>query len=320
MKKIKKILITGGCGFIGSHLSNFFFDRYKKAKIIIYDKMTYAAHISNIKEILQSKRAVLIKKDICNLPALIKYSANVDLLIHAAAESHVDNSFILSDNFIKTNIQGTKNVMEASLINKIKNIIHLSTDEVYGEIFKGKFIEESSLNPSNPYSSSKAAAEMIVKGYIKSYKLPVKVIRPNNIYGIKQHPEKLIAGCFWCIIKNKKFTLHGRGLQKRTFLHVEDFCRSVEIILNKGKNFEFYNVGTNEEFRNKDLIKLICAVANKNYEDLVVKVSDRLFNDVRYSIDHSKIKKLGWKQTKKIQTSLQEIFDWTKINYNNFSR
>ena len=233
MKKIKKIFITGGCGFIGSHLSEFFFHKYKNAEILIYDKMTYAAHISNLDKIIKHKRVRLIKKDICNLSSIIKFSKKTDLLIHAAAESHVDKSYILSNKFIETNIQGTKNIMEACLINKIHNIIHISTDEVYGEIHKGKFHETSPLSPTNPYSSSKAAAEMIVAGYKKSYKLPVKILRPNNIFGIRQHPEKLISGCIWCILKNKKFTMHGNGNQKRTFLHVDDFCNAVDLVFKK---------------------------------------------------------------------------------------
>jgi len=282
--------------------------------------MTYAAHKSNLEKIIKSKRVVLLKKDICDLRSLVKFSKDTDLLIHAAAESHVDNSFILRDSFIETNILGTKNVMESSLINNIKNIIHISTDEVYGEISNGSFKEKNALNPSNPYSSSKAAAEMVIRGYIKSYKLPVKIVRPNNIYGIRQHPEKLIAGFFWCLIKNKKFTLHGKGNQKRTFLHVEDFCRSIETIFKKGKNFNIYNVGTNQEFMNKEIIKLMCKIAQKNYKDFIVEIPDRLFNDSRYSIDHSKIRKLGWKQKKKIELSLLEIFKWTKLNHKIFNR
>ena len=320
MKKINKILITGGCGFIGSHISEYFFYKYKRAKIVIYDKMTYAAHRSNLKEIIHSNRVILIKKDICDLKNLDKYCKNTDLLIHAAAESHVDNSFLMRDDFIKTNVIGTKNIMEASLKNKIKNIIHISTDEVYGQILKGKFKESSPLNPSNPYSSSKAAAEMIVKGYIKSFKLPVKIVRPNNIYGTRQHPEKLIAGCFWCIIKKKKFTLHGQGKQKRTFLHVKDFCNSLDIIITKGKNFESYNVGTNEEYKNIDLIKLICKLTKVNHKDIIKKISDRLFNDARYSVDYNKILQLGWIKKKTVPKNLKEIWNWTQKNYKNFTR
>ena len=320
MKKIKKIFITGGCGFIGSHLSEFFFKKYKNAEIFIYDKMTYAANISNLDSIIKRKRVHFIKRDICNLNLLIKFTKNTDLLIHAAAESHVDKSFILKNKFIKTNVQGTKNVMEACLVNNIKNIIHISTDEVYGEIHKGKFSELSPLNPTNPYSSSKAAGEMIVAGYIKSYKLPVKILRPNNIFGIRQHPEKLISGCMWCIMKKKKFTMHGDGNQKRTFLHVNDFCKSVDIVFRKGKISEIYNVGTNNEYKNINIIKLICKISNKSYSDLILKIPDRLFNDARYSVNYNKLKRLGWKPSKHLNQSLKEIFNWTKKNFGKFKR
>ena len=320
MKKPKKIFITGGCGFIGSHLSEYFFYKYENAEIFIYDKMTYAAHISNIKKIRKSKRVKFIKKDICNLNFLLKFSKDSDLLIHAAAESHVDNSFIMSNKFIETNILGTKNVMEACLVNKIKNIIHISTDEVYGEIFEGKFLENSALKPSNPYSSSKAAAEMIVSGYQMSYKLPTIIVRPNNIYGTRQHPEKLIAGCIWCIIKDKKFALHGNGNQKRTFLHVYDFCKSIDILYQSGIKKEIYNVGTENEFKNSEIINLICEISGKNYDSLVTQVPDRLFNDSRYSINYEKIKRLGWNSKIKIKNGIEEVLNWTKLNHKNFHR
>lgn len=315
---MKKIFITGGCGFIGSHLSEFFFKKYKNAKIYIYDKMTYASHISNLNNIINSKRVVFIKNDICNYNVLLNSTKNTDLLIHAAAESHVDNSFLVSDQFIKTNVLGTKNVFDVCLINKIKNIIHISTDEVYGEIYKGKFSEDDKLNPSNPYSSSKAAADMLALGYIQSYKLPIKIVRPNNIYGTRQHPEKLIAGFMWCVVKNKKFTLHGNGQQKRTFLHVHDFCRALDVIYKKSKKFEIFNVGSSDEYKNIELIKLICKIIKINFKNYIKKVPNRIFNDARYGIELKKIKSLGWKSKEKININLKEIFLWTKKNSNNF--
>jgi dTDP-glucose 4,6-dehydratase len=319
-KSIKKILITGGCGFIGSHLSEYLFYKYKKAEIIIYDKITYAASISNLNKIIKNKRVLLIKKDICNLKDLIKYSKNVDLLLHLAAESHVDNSFHLSEKFISTNVLGTKNVMEASLINKVKKVIHISTDEVYGEISKGSFKENNKMNPSNPYSSSKAAAEMIVSGYIHSYSLPVIILRPNNIYGSRQHPEKLISGCCWCFAKNKKFSLHGNGFQKRTYLHVKDFCRGIDILINKGKIYNTYNIGTRQEYTNKNIVSMIAKKMQRNFNRSVLYVKDRLFNDARYSVNYSKIKKLGWKPLLNIESSLTEIISWNMRNHKLFNR
>ena len=175
-----KIVITGGCGFIGSHLSEYIYQVFKKSKIIIIDKITYAASKKNISNIIRSKRVKFIKDDICNFKKILKHTKKVDLMIHVAAESHVDNSYNLNDNFIMTNVLGTKNVMEACKINKIKKIIHVSTDEIYGEIYNSSFKEDSKFNPSNPYSSSKAAAEMIINGYIHSYNLPIIIIRSNK--------------------------------------------------------------------------------------------------------------------------------------------
>jgi UDP-glucose 4,6-dehydratase len=316
---MNKIFITGGCGFIGSHISEFFFKKYKNAKIFIYDKMTYASHLSNLDNIISSKRVKLIKNDICNYNVLLNSCKNSDLLIHAAAESHVDNSYLVSEEFIKTNVLGTKNVFDACLVNKIKNIIHISTDEVYGEIQNRKFSEENKLNPSNPYSSSKAAGDMLALGYIQSYKLPIKIVRSNNIYGIRQHPEKLIAGFIWCIVNKKKFTLHGNGEHKRTFLHVLDFCKALNVIFKKGKKFEIYNVGSTNEFKNIELIKLICKIININFIHYIKKVPDRIFNDARYGIKLKKIKALRWKPKEKINKSLKEIYLWTQRNSKNFT-
>jgi len=192
---MNKILITGGCGFIGSHVTEFFFKKYPKAKIIVFDKITYAASIKNIDSIRNSKRIKIIKANILNFEKIKEATKHCDLIIHLAAESHVDNSFELNNEFINTNVLGTKNVMQACKENKVKKIIHVSTDEIYGEIFNGNYDESAKFNPSNPYSSSKAAAEMIVNGYIHSYKLPVMIVRANNIFGTRQHPEKLIGGC-----------------------------------------------------------------------------------------------------------------------------
>lgn len=316
---IKKIFITGGCGFIGSHITEFFYNKYPKAKITVFDKITYAASQKNISH-LNKKRLKIIKKDILNFKLLKIHTKKTDLLIHAAAESHVDKSYIVSDKFIYSNVLGTKNIMQAALENKIKNIVHISTDEVYGEIYRGSFSELSNFNPSNPYSSSKAAAEMIVNGYIHSYKLPVKIIRANNIFGTRQHPEKLIAGICWCLLKNRKFTIHGSGQQKRKFLHVNDLCKAVDLIYRKGKLFECYNIGSNFEYKVIDLIKIIIKKFNKNFKESVKFVQDRPFNDYRYSIKFLKLKKLGWKPKIRVEEALEEIILWYRNNYARYKK
>ncbi len=315
---MNKIFVTGGCGFVGSHLVEYLFKKYKKSEIIVYDKITYAANLNNLKKIHKNKRLKIIIADILNYKKLIKLTKNVDLLIHAAAESHVDRSFALNKNFIKTNVIGTRNIMEVAKINKIKKTIHISTDEVYGEIYQGKFKENSILNPSNPYSSSKAAAEMIINGYIHSYKLPVIIIRGNNIFGTRQHIEKLIPTSCFNIILGKKISIHGSGLQKRSFIYVDDFCEAVNRIIKKGKLFNVYNIGTNFEYKNIEVVKIILDKFALNLKSNVKYIKDRPFNDYRYSIDISKIKKLNWKPKNKLENKINLVIDWYKKNYKQY--
>ena len=313
-----KIFITGGCGFIGSHVTEYLFKKYKKSLIYVYDKITYAASVKNLQDISNRKRVKIIKKDILNFNDLQKYSKNTNILIHAAAESHVDNSFNLTNEFIKTNVIGTKNVLDVCKKNKIKKIIHISTDEVYGEIYKSNFNEKSHFNPSNPYSSSKAAAEMIINGYIHSYKLPITIIRANNIFGTRQHPEKLLPGSCWSLIKRKKFTIHGKGKQLRSFLYVKDFCEGLYKILIKGKNNEIYNIGSNFEYQNIEVFKIVAKENNLNFKNFLKYVEDRPFNDFRYSLNFNKIMKLGWKPKTKIEDKIYEINLWYKKNISRF--
>ncbi len=315
-----KIFITGGCGFIGSHLTEYLFKKYKKSQIYVYDKITYAASLKNLENISNNKRVKIIKKDLSDYKSLKKHSKNSDILIHAAAESHVDNSFNLTNEFINTNVMGTKYVLDACKENKISKIIHISTDEVYGEIYKSSFDEKSQFNPSNPYSSSKAAAEMIINGYIHSYKLPITIIRGNNIFGTRQHPEKLLPGSCWSLIKRKKFTLHGSGNQKRSFLYVKDFCEGVYKIMLKGKKNQVYNIGSKFEYKNIDVFKLAAKENNLKFSKFIKYVKDRPFNDFRYSINFNKIMKLGWKPTNKIEDRISEINLWYKKNITRFKK
>lgn len=317
---MKKIVITGGCGFIGSHIVEHFHKKYPKSKIYVLDKVTYAANIKNLIKIKKSKRLKIYKTDILNFQKVKQITFRADLVIHAAAESHVDNSFQLKDDFVVTNVLGTKNVMQACKENNVKKILHISTDEIYGEIFKGSFRENDRFNPSNPYSSSKAAAEMIVNGYILSYNLPVIIVRANNIFGTRQHPEKLISGCCWSFIKNKKFSLHGKGIQKRTFLYVGDLCKALEILVKKGKIYEAYNVGSKFEYKNIEIVKIIAKVNNRNINKCIRYVKDRPFNDFRYSVNYSKLSKLGWKPSVKVEDKIFEINDWYIKNLKRYSK
>ena len=312
-----KIFITGGCGFIGSHLTEYFFKKYKKSLIYVYDKITYAASVKNLRNISKSKRLKIIKRDLSDYKALEKYSKNTDLFIHAAAESHVDNSFNLTNEFITTNVLGTKNVLDACKINKIKKIIHISTDEIYGEIYKSSFNENSRFNPSNPYSSSKAAAEMIINCYIHSYKMPVIIIRANNIFGTRQHPEKLLPGSCWSCIKKKKFTIHGKGDQKRSFLFVEDLCEGIYKVVLKGKNNNIYNIGSKYNLSTIQIIKKIYKIM-KIKENFEIKNFSKLeINNQR--LNYNKIRKeLNWKPIHSLENSLKKTIEWYTINFKKF--
>jgi UDP-glucose 4,6-dehydratase len=305
--KINKIIITGGAGFIGSHIAEHCFKNFKNAKIIIIDKFTYAGFITNLKNISNSNRVKIIKSDICTLKNSKSIFENTDLLIHAAAESHVDNSFGNSKIFSKSNIIGTHNILELSKYYSVKKIIHISTDEVYGDILKGSFTETHVLNPTNPYSASKAAAEMIINSYIKSFNLPVIIIRPNNIYGTRQFPEKLIPKSIHLLKNNKKVPLHGNGKNVRHFLSIKDFIAALFLIINKGKLHEIYNVGSSNGYSNYQVVSMICKILKLNVESSIQYVNDRPYNDLRYSINYNKIKKLGWSQKKFIKNDLKQL-------------
>ena len=312
---MKKIIITGGAGFIGSHIVSDFCKKYKKSKIVIVDKLTYAGNLENLKDVLNLKNIKFIKADICNLNLMKKISSNTDLLINAAAESHVDNSFGNSKIFSKTNIIGTHSLLEACRFNNVKKIIHISTDEVYGDIKKGKSNEKSYLNPTNPYSASKAAAEMLIKSYISSYKIPIIILRPNNIYGIRQYPEKLIPKTIRLLAKSKKIPLHGNGKNIRHYLSVNDFLTALHIIIQKGSLSESYNIGSENHFTNYEIVKKICQGMKLDHEKQIKFVDDRPYNDSRYAIDYTKIKKLGWKNKFFLEGDLKSLILWYKKKY-----
>lgn len=315
---MKKIFITGGCGFIGSHIVDMISNLYPKSKIYIIDNLTYAARKQYISHHKKNKLLKLIKTDISKPENYIKYLTNTDLLINAAAESHVDNSFLNSSKFTLTNAYGVHKLIESCRIKNVKKIIHLSTDEVYGSISKGFFIENSLLNPSNPYSASKAAGDMIINSYLRSYKMNIITVRANNIYGSRQHIEKLIPHCCYSLIKNKKLNLHGRGKSKRCFLHVNDFTNALKILINKGKKAQIYNISSINEYSVNQVAKKIIKIFNSN-QNVINYVKDRQLNDYRYSTTADKLKKLGWREKFNFDDSLKEICEWYKVNHKIYS-
>jgi len=316
----KKILITGAAGFIGSHLAEKLFNTYKSSNFIFYDKITYAANKVYIKKLLKKKTVKFIKADLLNLELLEQYLKNVDLAINVAAESHVDNSFGNSLVFSKTNTLGTHFFLEACRKRRVKKIIHVSTDEVYGENLKKAFKENQFLNPTNPYSASKAGADMMVNAYKKSYKLNIVTVRANNIYGIRQYPEKLISKSIYNFINNKKMTIHGKGKNYRFYLSVHDFCDGIIKIIKKSNNSGIYNIASEKKYQVIEVVKMIAKYFNKDLKNNVIYIDDRPFNDKIYKINCQKLKKLNWKTKRNLKDDLPLICEWYKKNINLFKK
>tara|TARA_B100000945_G_scaffold53550_1_gene38959 strand:+ start:1311 stop:2249 length:939 start_codon:yes stop_codon:yes gene_type:complete len=312
---MKKFFITGAAGFIGSHVCEHIAEKFPNSKIIALDKLTYAGNKSFLKNI-SKKNLKFIKSDILNSKKYRKYLKNIDCAINIAAESHVDNSFRNSVEFTKTNTLGAHIFLENCINRKVKKIIHISTDEVYGDKLKGKSYEGDSLDPTNPYSASKAAAEIITNSYKYVFKKDIIIIRANNIYGTRQFPEKLIPSCIVSLLKNKKIEIHGNGKNKRHFLFVKDFCNALEIIIRK-VNDGIYNIGSNESYQNIRIAKKICDLMNKSKRNIKY-IKDRPFNDRRYSISSKKIKKLGWKTQSNLFVELGQMINWYKKNHKIF--
>lgn len=311
---MRKILITGGAGFIGSHFVEAVAESFPEHRVVVFDKMTYAGDINHISHLIEARRAQLVVGDICDYDLCVKLVDNCDVVVHAAAESHVDRSFHSSIAFTQTNALGTHTIMEACRVVGVPRVVHVSTDEVYGEVLSGEVDEAGTLNPTNPYSASKAAAEMIVNGYRHSFKLPVIVVRANNVYGIRQFPEKLIPRCIMSLIDGKTIPLHGDGSNTRHYLAAQDFAAALVLLIKKGKIHETYNIGSKDEFANRDVAHMICQQFNLSFESSVVFVQDRPFNDRRYSISWDKISSLGWAPKRCLPDDIPLIVDWYRKN------
>ena len=318
--QIKKIFVTGGAGFIGSHVCEEIYKKFPKSNIIIFDKLTYAGKKKYLENIIKSSRVKFVRGDIIKHKTYSTLIKNVDLAINIAAESHVDNSFISPLSFSLTNTVGAHTFLLKCIENKVKKIIHISSDEIYGEKLSGKCNEHQKIEPTNPYSASKAAAEIFINSYKYSYKKEIITVRGNNIYGIRQYPEKLIPRCIISLLKNKKIPIHGNGKNERFYLSAQDFARAIVVLIKK-KNNGIYNIGSNEFYTNIDLAKLICKYLNKDPKKYISYVKDRPYNDKRYSISSSKIREIGWKPKFNLNKDLPKIIQWYSDNlylYKNF--
>ncbi|KAK4577906.1 hypothetical protein RGQ29_028155 [Quercus rubra] len=314
--KPKNILITGAAGFIASHVCNRLIRNYPDYKIVVVDKLDYCSNLKNILPSISSQNFKFIKGDIAtaDLVNYVLLSESIDTIMHFAAQTHVDNSFGNSFEFTKNNIYGTHVLLEACKVTgQIKRFIHVSTDEVYGETDEDAVmgnIEASQLLPTNPYSATKAGAEMLVMAYGRSYGLPVITTRGNNVYGPNQFPEKLIPKFILLAMKGQPLPIHGDGSNVRSYLYCEDVAEAFETILHRGEVGHVYNIGTQKERRVIDVAKEICQLFSLNPETHIKYVENRPFNDQRYFLDVQKLKSLGWFERTSWEEGLKKTTEW----------
>jgi len=301
-----RILITGGAGFIGCNFVRYMLKKYPNDEIVILDKLTYSGRIENLKDVMD--KITFIKGDICNKEDVEKVK-DCDVIFNFAAETHVDRSIIDAEVFVKTDVLGTYNLLEYARKNDIEKYIQISTDEVYGSIEKGSFKETDALDPSSPYSASKAGADLLVRAYYKTYGLPILITRSSNNYGPYQHPEKLIPHLVLNALHDKPLPIYGEGKNIRDWIFVLDNCEAIDVAFREGKIGEIYNIGGGTEKTNIEIANIILEKLGKP-KSLIKFVKDRPGHDFRYSLNCEKIKKLGWKPRYKFEDALRATMEW----------
>lgn len=310
-----KILVTGGAGFIGSNFVGYILKNYPDDEILVLDKMTYAGNPKNLDPYRNNPRFKFVKGDICDreLVDSIVRDGRFDGIINFAAETHVDRSIVEPEAFIKTDIMGTHVLLD--MVNKysIPKYLQISTDEVYGSILEGSFKETDPLSPSSPYSASKSGGDLLTLAYYTTYKTPILITRSSNNYGPNQYPEKVIPLFITNAIEDIPVPLYGDGMNVRDWIYVEDNCSAVDMVFRKGKIGEIYNIGAGHEIPNIVLTKQILSLMGKP-ETLIKPVQDRKGHDRRYSVDTTKIKKLGWSPKTNFDTGIKKTIDWYKEN------
>jgi dTDP-glucose 4,6-dehydratase len=307
------MLVTGGAGFIGTNFVRYMLNKRTAYNIVNFDKLTYAGNLENLKNVESKQKYTFVKGDICDADALQavfeKYQINI--VVNFAAESHVDRSILGAKVFVETNVLGTQTLLEVSKQFAVKRFIQVSTDEVYGSLgATGYFTEETPLQANSPYSASKAGADLLVRAYFETFKLPCLTTRCSNNYGPYQFPEKLIPLVIANAVNDKPIPVYGDGMNVRDWLFVEDHCSAIDAVLHKGKPGDVYNIGGNNEMPNIEIVKRILAYLQKP-ESLITFVTDRLGHDRRYAIDSSKIQReLGWKPADTFETALPRTIQW----------
>ncbi len=312
---MQRILVTGGAGFIGSNFIQYMLEIHDDVEIVNLDKLTYAGNLENLRAIERDNRYSFFQGDIADRQLVneILSCKKFDTLVNFAAETHVDRSINRPDDFLKTDIYGTFALLEAARQCEIKRYIQISTDEVYGSIRQGSFTETSPLLPSSPYSASKGGGDLLSHAYFKTYGLPTLITRAANNYGHFQYPEKFIPLFITNAIEDQPLPLYGDGSQVREWLHVEDHCRAIDTVIQKGEPGQVYNIGGYCEEKNRVIAEMIVDLLKKK-RDLITFVSDRPGHDIRYSIDSSKLKALGWEPRISLEEGLSRTVSWYKKN------
>ncbi len=306
-----KILVTGGAGFIGSNFVRHVLAAHPDDAVVNLDKLTYAGNLENLRDIEKDPRYRFVHGDICDRAQIRETMQGVDAVVHFAAETHVDRSNTGAAEFLSTNVTGTFTLLEAARELKVRRFVAIGTDEVYGSIAKGAARELDPLNPSNPYSASKAAADLLAKAYWTTHRLPVIVTRSSNNFGPYQYPEKVIPLFITNAIEDKALPLYGDGKNVRDWLYVLDNCAAIDLVLRKGKEGEIYNIGGSHEVENILLTRQVLHLVGKP-ETLITPVADRPGHDRRYALDSSKMRGLGWKPAHTFAAALEATVEWYK--------
>lgn len=316
----KNVLVTGGAGFIGSCFIRYLHRVYSSYRIVNFDLLTYAGNLENLAPVEKvesvlpepERRYKFVRGDICDESHLHRLFSEYpfDLVVHFAAETHVDRSIINMGDFIRTNIGGVRSLIEAVRAHRIPRFVHISTDEIYGSVEEGFSTEDAPLCASNPYATSKAAADLIVQSFIRTHKVPALIVRGSNNFGPYQYPEKLIPLVITNIIEGKKIPIHGTGEHKRSWIHVEDFCRAVDIIAHQAPDYEIYNVSGKEK-TTFEVIELLARHLGVDLNQHKEHINDRPGADMRYAPDSTKLRRdLGWAPRYDIESHLGEVVHW----------
>ena len=312
-----KYVVTGGCGFIGSnYVRGLLSDRWGSdvEQVTVIDSLTYAGNLANLDPVKSDSRLTFVREDIVNQNEVTQILQGHDIVVHFAAESHVDRSISGSAEFIRTNVLGTHSMLQASLNANIKQFLHVSTDEVYGSISEGSWDEQEPLLPNSPYAASKASSDLIARSFFVTHGLDVRITRCSNNFGIYQYPEKVIPLFITNLMEEKRVPLYGDGLNVRDWLHVDDHCRGIQLVIDKGHAGQIYNIGGGTELSNIDLTTMIINAMGATTA-LIEPVEDRKAHDRRYSVDITKIhNELGYTPQCTLQDTLADIVDWYQSN------